>query len=194
VRVFLRFHTVTSLLESFPFICLSNNTATGWQRCIGCLRLQISFRKRATSFWALLRKMTSKDKASYDSTPQGYRDSARLFGESCWQKNWRVIRGKKLHGNREIVVEWWGCGSTRTVDSGLKWDQSWNQILTLKECLCCHIYCAHLGTPWYQIVGDSSTFSNRESRYPLRYPLPATVSISYSVGQTKRALDRPKVN
>jgi len=42
---------------------------TGWRRCIGCLELQISFRKRATNFRALLRKITSKDKASYDSTP-----------------------------------------------------------------------------------------------------------------------------
>ena len=44
---------------------------TGQQRCTGCLNLQISFRKRATNCRALLRKMTSKDKASYDSTPPG---------------------------------------------------------------------------------------------------------------------------
>ena len=42
---------------------------TGWRRCIGCLKLQISFRKRATNFRALLQKTTSKDKASYGSTP-----------------------------------------------------------------------------------------------------------------------------
>jgi len=31
--------------------------------------LQVIFRKRATSYRALLRKMTYEDKASYDSTP-----------------------------------------------------------------------------------------------------------------------------
>ena len=44
-------------------------TVTGWQRSIGCLKLQVTFRKRATNYRALLRKMTCKDKASYDSTP-----------------------------------------------------------------------------------------------------------------------------
>ena len=38
---------------------------TGWRRCIGYLKLQVSFRKRATNYRALLRKMTCEDKASY---------------------------------------------------------------------------------------------------------------------------------
>ena len=42
---------------------------TGWQRPIGCLKLQVIFRKRAKKYRALLWKMTYKDKASYDSTP-----------------------------------------------------------------------------------------------------------------------------
>ena len=42
---------------------------TGWQRPIGCLKLQAIFRKRATNYRALLRKMTDKDKASYESSP-----------------------------------------------------------------------------------------------------------------------------
>jgi len=41
---------------------------TGWQRCIGCLKLQVIFRKRATNYRVRLRKMTYKDQASYDST------------------------------------------------------------------------------------------------------------------------------
>ena len=36
---------------------------------IGCLKLQVIFRKRATEYRALLRKMTYEDKASYNSTP-----------------------------------------------------------------------------------------------------------------------------
>jgi len=42
---------------------------TGWRRCIGCLKLQVSFRKRVADYRALLRKMTYKDKASYASSP-----------------------------------------------------------------------------------------------------------------------------
>jgi len=42
---------------------------TGWRRLIGCLKLQVIFRKRATNYRALLRKLTYGDKASYDSTP-----------------------------------------------------------------------------------------------------------------------------
>ena len=41
---------------------------TGWRRLIGCLKLQVNFRKRATNYRALLQKMTHEDKASYDST------------------------------------------------------------------------------------------------------------------------------
>jgi len=37
-------------------------TCTGWRRC---LKLQVSFRKRARNYRALLQKMTYKDKASY---------------------------------------------------------------------------------------------------------------------------------
>ena len=36
----------------------------------------------------------------------GYRDLARLLGESWCSKKWGAIRGKKIHGNREIVVDW----------------------------------------------------------------------------------------
>ena len=44
--------------------------------------------------------------------------------------------------------------------------QSWNQIQTLKECLCCHIYCAHCCSPMFGTVTVSRAVSNRESRYP----------------------------
>jgi len=42
---------------------------TGWRRPIGFLKLQVIFCKRATNYRAILRKMNSKGKASYDSTP-----------------------------------------------------------------------------------------------------------------------------
>ena len=42
--------------------------ATGRRRVIGCLKLQVIRRKRATLYSALWREMTCRDKASYDST------------------------------------------------------------------------------------------------------------------------------
>jgi len=36
---------------------------------MGCLKLQVSFRKRATGYGALWRKMIYNDKASYGSPP-----------------------------------------------------------------------------------------------------------------------------
>jgi len=44
-------------------------TATGWRRLTGYHKLQVIFRKRATNYRALLRKITYGDKAFYDSTP-----------------------------------------------------------------------------------------------------------------------------
>jgi len=39
-------------------------SSTGWRRLIGCLKFQVIFRKKATIYRALLRKMTYEDKAS----------------------------------------------------------------------------------------------------------------------------------
>ena len=41
----------------------------GWRRLIGCLKLQVILRKRATNHRALLQKMTYQDKESYGSSP-----------------------------------------------------------------------------------------------------------------------------
>jgi len=62
------------------------------------------------------------------------------------------------------VISW--CGRWGHGHKGCKLAQSWNKIQTLKEHFCCHIYCAHLGTPWYKIVGAFRAVSITESRYP----------------------------
>ena len=48
-------------------MCLLRHT--GWRRPIGCLKLQIIFRKRATNYRALLRNMSYTDKTSCESSP-----------------------------------------------------------------------------------------------------------------------------
>ena len=45
------------------------SSITGWPRLIGSPKLQILFRERATKYRSLLRKMTYKDKGSYESSP-----------------------------------------------------------------------------------------------------------------------------
>ena len=52
-----------SLVRAPTVVC------TGWRRLIGSPKLQIIFHKRATKYRALLRKMTYKDKGSYESSP-----------------------------------------------------------------------------------------------------------------------------
>jgi len=42
---------------------------TGWRRLIGSPKLLIIFHQRATEYRSLLRKMTYKDKGSYESSP-----------------------------------------------------------------------------------------------------------------------------
>jgi len=57
--------------------------STGWRRCIGCLKLQVSFRTRATNYRALLWKMTSKDKASCGSSPPCMSTYEQMCNVTC---------------------------------------------------------------------------------------------------------------
>ena len=50
-------------------LCARLIRCTGWRRLIGCLKLQVMFRKRATNYRALLQKTTCEDMAPYDPTP-----------------------------------------------------------------------------------------------------------------------------
>ena len=70
-------HRNTLRCSSSPII------QTGWRRCIGCLKLQVCFHKRATNYRALLWKMTYEDKASYASWPR--RTKPLFRQDSCVQ-------------------------------------------------------------------------------------------------------------
>ena len=64
---------------------------TGWRRLIGSPKLQIIFHKRATKYRALLRKMSYKDKGSYESSPPCTILSERpYFGGSSLLRHWIV--------------------------------------------------------------------------------------------------------
>jgi len=74
----------------------------------------------------------------------------------------KTCNSGRLHNLRRTVGVWENTDSWlgAQIGSVLK------PIQTLKEYFWSHVYCAHLGIPWYQIVGASRTVSNRESRYP----------------------------
>ena len=63
IHVSLRMQIYVCLYVCVPYF------DTGWRRLIGSPKLQIIFHKRATKYRALLRKMTYKDKGSYESSP-----------------------------------------------------------------------------------------------------------------------------
>ena len=53
-------------------VCFRQSNAfesTGWRRPIGCLKLQVILRQRASNDTALSQKMSCKDHASYGSWP-----------------------------------------------------------------------------------------------------------------------------
>ena len=58
---------------------ITRSMRTGWRRLIGSPKLQIIFHKRATKYRALLRKMTYKDKGSYESSPPCTRMYAHVW-------------------------------------------------------------------------------------------------------------------
>ena len=69
------FIKVRAQTHTYPHISIHTqlhsptHDTTGWRRLIGCLKLQVIFRKRATNYRALLWKMKCTDKASYISSP-----------------------------------------------------------------------------------------------------------------------------
>ena len=57
---------------------------TGWRRPVGCLKMQVIFRKRATNYRSLLREMTYKDESSYGSLPPCTGRHLNGSAHPCW--------------------------------------------------------------------------------------------------------------
>jgi len=92
----LQFIAVRCTLLHLVTVCCSvlylSQCVTGWQRLIRCPELQIIFHKRATKYRALLRKMTYKDKRSYESSPSCTRISRGLIACICSALQHRSLR------------------------------------------------------------------------------------------------------
>jgi len=71
----------------YTFLCVSVsvcvNRYTERRRPVGCRKLQVIFRKRATNHRALLKKMTYRDKTTYDSS-QPCTANCRYDGTQSW--------------------------------------------------------------------------------------------------------------
>jgi len=77
--------------------------------------------------------------------------------------------GEKSRNSRWASVG--DVGTEGIMTKGADWRKSWNQIQTLKECLCCHIYCAHLGilrlgTKLLELIAQSLVRSPSTSSAP----------------------------
>jgi len=73
------------------------NVLHAMARPMGCLKLQVIFRERATNYRALLRKMTYKDKASYEPSPPctectTYNGKERVYRNSRTHKSFDVLQ------------------------------------------------------------------------------------------------------
>jgi len=81
-------HTRKKVLQTLDLQVL--DTHTGKLRCIGCLKLQVSFRKIATNYRALWRKIAYVDKASRATLPPCI---AGVVGEEDEEEEsgWRCI-------------------------------------------------------------------------------------------------------
>jgi len=97
---------VSSQTRPFFTPCQSVTVETRFVYLIPAVAVGIISNRHKSYFGHFLQNMICDTEGSLLRAHRGYRDSARLLGESCWQKNWGAIRGKHLHGNREIVVEW----------------------------------------------------------------------------------------
>jgi len=91
-----------------PFICVIIQAQEIPYRVwipMGCLKLRFSLRKRATNYRALLRKMTYKDKASYDSTPP-WSIAWRAAGTTHSYVTWLIHCGRVIRDMTRPYVTW----------------------------------------------------------------------------------------
>jgi len=64
-RALCKYKTALHILKRAQYVRKRGPYTTGWRRCIGCLKLQVSFRKRAINYMALLRETNFKDRCVY---------------------------------------------------------------------------------------------------------------------------------
>jgi len=76
---------------------------TGWRRPIGCLKLQIIFRKRATNYRALSWKISCKDEASHGSSPPCRGNISSIYSDKGEGGGEKKKKKKKKMNSRDIT-------------------------------------------------------------------------------------------
>ena len=89
---------------------LSPSNDTEWRRPIGCLKLHISPRKRATNYRAFLWKMTCKEKAFYGVSPPC--NNSREHSDICTHTHTHTLSHLYTHTHSLILVH--TCTHTHT--------------------------------------------------------------------------------
>jgi len=111
---------------------------TGWQRCIGCLMLQVCFHKRATNYRTLLRKITYKDKASYASPRHCMRlvtDPHESYHTCAWVMSYICTS----HVTHDFVMsrDFMQDEKKHWAYSKLNFHPNWFLYVWCKHCICC---------------------------------------------------------
>ena len=156
----------------------------GWRRCRVCLKLQVSFRKRATNLKALLRNMTYTDKASYGSLPP----CNIVHGDSCTNK--RVIWKPQTSVTHSFV---WRDSFIRDVTHSYVWHEkiisSWRMHLWHDSFICdmTHSYVTWLIQMWHDSFicdmthsYESYTRDMRETYASYHHPQQPICDMTYS--------------
>jgi len=108
-----RVNLQTQTSNSWAWVFLS----TGWRRLIESLELQIIFHQRATKYRSLLRKMTYKDKGSYESSPPCTKQVIDLIGT---EKSCPIL--VEINSNSIDGQTWPYVTQTCVHLSGLRWE------------------------------------------------------------------------
>jgi len=122
---------VTKLIYMWERTCF-----TGWRRLVGSPKLQINFHKRATKYRSLLRKMTYKDKESYESSYM-WRNSFTC-GTTCkvlliymWDHMWRATP-RPLCDETPLDIKSYVRGVAPYVTKLIyMWDHMWRGVAPL---------------------------------------------------------------
>ena len=129
---------------------------TGWRRLIGCLKLQVIFRKRATNYRALLRKMTYEDMASYDSTPPWIYSGYMLMLQTWVMSRMRMSHATHTNGSCQtyewVMLHVWMSHVTQMRESLHMYITRMHVLCLMYECVRSH--------SWMRLCMRHVTFMN----------------------------------